>query len=72
MQTALTYGELSALMIVRRNFGRNWKSALRECWMTGNYPLSLQGVDWRLQRIRNEHGPSWLTRFRFPVDAQTV
>lgn len=54
-----------------RNFaaanGRKWKSALRFCWETGRYK-DFNGTDDypALQRVRNQFGPSWLVRFRFP------
>jgi hypothetical protein len=53
--------------------GRNWKSALREAWMTGNY----EGIEpygntaAYLQQIRNTFGPSWLAKFRLDVDRKT-
>lgn len=37
--------------------GRNWKSVLREAWMTGVYPHSTPKVDIpSLQRLRNSIG----------------
>lgn len=44
--------------------GRNWKSALRQCWMTGIYPADCNAP--ALQQIRNTFGPSWLVKFKLP------
>jgi hypothetical protein len=42
--------------------GRNWKSKLRDKWMTGRY--SAQDDSVCLQQIRNYFGPSWLFNFK--------
>lgn len=42
--------------------GRNWKSALREAWMSGNYDGFAQAG--YLQQIRNTFGPAWLVSYR--------
>lgn len=44
--------------------GRNWKSVLRECWMTVQYPRDCDSAS--LQQIRNSFGPTWLVNFRLP------
>jgi hypothetical protein len=41
--------------------GRTWKSALREAWMTGDYGAFEKSN--LLQQLRNQFGPTWLTRF---------
>lgn len=45
-----------------------WKHALRDLWETGRYNDKMlnQHDIALLQQVRNEHGPSWLERFRFP------
>lgn len=43
-----------------------WRAALRLAWETGNYGGSEH--DSTLQRIRNRLGPSWLEKYRLPVD----
>ena len=53
--------------------GRNWKSALREAWMTGDY----KGIEpygntaAYLQQVRNTFGTSWLVNFRLDKDQAT-
>ena len=44
--------------------GRYWKRKLWEGWMTGTGPWG------PLQQVRNELGPTWLTRFRFPKEVR--
>lgn len=53
--------QLNALRQWASQHGRNWKSALRQAWMTGDY----DGFDNAnlLQQVRNTFGPSWLNRF---------
>ena len=43
-----------------------WRAALRLAWETGNDGGSEH--DSTLQRIRNRLGPSWLEKYRLPVD----
>lgn len=60
--------QIEALQSWKRVHGRNWKSALREAWMSGDY----NGIDPHgntaayLQQVRNTFGPSWLTRLTLP------
>jgi hypothetical protein len=68
MQKTLTSAQFQALYGFAASRGRCWKSALRQAWETGNYLAFEQSND--LQTIRNEFGPSWLIRFRFPVEVQ--
>jgi hypothetical protein len=65
--------QIEALKEFAEAHGRNWKSALREAWMTGNY----EGIEpygktaAYLQQVRNTFGPSWLVRFRLDEDPKT-
>lgn len=54
---------IEVLREVKAYAGRNYKSAIRQAWMDGNYDREGLGK-WagRLQQIRNEFGPSWLVR----------
>jgi hypothetical protein len=54
--------QLEALKAWAALYGRNWKSSLRDAWMTGDYGSFEQSN--YLQQIRNTFGPSWLIRFR--------
>lgn len=56
---------IDVLRLVKQRLGRNYKAAIREAWMTGNYDRERLG-QWssELQRIRNIFGPSWLVRAR--------
>jgi hypothetical protein len=56
---------LDTLRAVKSALGRNYKSAIRQAWMTGDYRGQLL-QDWssQLQQIRNSFGPSWLVRAR--------
>jgi hypothetical protein len=62
----LTIDEQAALRAWANEEGRTWKAALRLAWETGNYGGSDHDAD--LQRIRNRLGPSWLAKYRLPVD----
>lgn len=61
----LTDAQYKALEAVYEHYGRLWKSRLRQSWETGKYTYFLQEYQSELQQIRNDFGPSWLTRFRF-------
>lgn len=59
-----TLEQVAALQAYAKAHGRCWKSQLREAWMTGIYG---SGDDSQhLQQVRNNLGPSWLTRYRLP------
>ena len=61
-QSKPTAEQLNALAIWAEENGRNWKSALRQAWMTGDYgTFDRSNI---LQGIRNQFGPSWLVSFR--------
>lgn len=59
--------QLEALRTFAAANGRNWKSNLRQAWMTGIYD-EYAGTGRRdlLQQVRNAFGPTWLVRFRLP------
>ncbi len=53
--------QVEALKAWAAIYGRNWKSALRDAWMNGNYNGFADSH--LLQQVRNNFGPSWLVRF---------
>ena len=56
---------VAVLTEVKSELGRNYKSAIREAWMTGDYGAQcLEKWAGQLQRIRNTFGPSWLVNAR--------
>lgn len=57
--------QMEALRLFAAANGRNWKSELNSLWMNGAYNYAvLGGADSScLQQVRNEFGPSWLSRF---------
>jgi hypothetical protein len=55
----LTKEQFEALKAYAGEHGRRWKSDLRDEWMTATAP-------WPLMQVRNQFGPTWLVRFRFP------
>ena len=56
--------QMEALKAWATLYGRNWKSSLRDAWMTGDYGSFEQSN--YLQQLRNTFGPSWLVSFRLP------
>lgn len=54
--------QLAALNKWAAQYGRNWKSKLRDAWFCGDY----QGFEASnyLQQLRNTLGPSWLISFK--------
>jgi hypothetical protein len=68
MKNALTSEQLKALAQFASANGRNWKSELNRLWMNGAYSYAVLGgaEAGYLQQVRNQFGPSWLARFRFP------
>ncbi len=60
----LTDEQMDALQQWAHRYGRNWKTHLRDAWMTGNYG-GFEASNY-LQQVRNNLGPSWLVRFRLP------
>lgn len=55
----LTTVQLECLQDFARANGRQWKAALRDCWMRSTASPTLH-------QLRNTHGPSWLATFRLP------
>lgn len=55
--------QIEALHQWKREFGRNWKDALRRAWFDGDY-MGFTGESAYLQQVRNTFGPSWLIRLR--------
>jgi hypothetical protein len=44
--------------------GRDWKARLRHAWETGDYTGFNPDHVHLLQQIRNQFGPTWLTKVR--------
>ncbi|ANN80862.1 hypothetical protein [Bordetella flabilis] len=63
---ALTPLQEEALATFRDKNGRNWKSALRDCWERARYPGMTEEHSAALQRVRNTLGPEWLMKYRVP------
>jgi hypothetical protein len=63
MKTEITQTELAALKMYATAYGRCWKDKLRTEWMNAS-------AEPTLHRLRNTHGPIWLTGFRFPKETQ--
>ena len=66
--------QIQALKTYAQVLGHNWKAALRQAWMTGDYEGIERYGDTAayLQQLRNTFGPSWLVRFVITPDAWTV
>ncbi|TKA94382.1 hypothetical protein FAZ78_22615 [Cereibacter changlensis] len=54
---ALTPDQITALADYARQHGRSWKKHLAQEWQAASAPADLH-------RLRNTHGPAWLTTFR--------
>jgi len=63
MNLKLTVEQHCALQVWAKYHGRNWKSPLRESWITGDYGI-FDDISGHLQQLRNTYGPSWLVGFR--------
>jgi hypothetical protein len=59
----LTLAQLTALRTFAAAHGRNWKTPLRDAWMSGIYPDD-DADNASLQQVRNQLGPTWLVKFR--------
>jgi hypothetical protein len=66
MEYVMTEAEaIIVLRDIKEKFGRNYKSAIRRAWMSGNYDLELDGIRaHELHQIRNAFGPTWLDKVR--------
>ena len=64
--TDLTENQREALSRFAKKHGRQWKSKLHECWMSGRYPYDIVNTNDSayLQQVRNQFGPSWLVKYR--------
>jgi len=62
--------QVQALREFAAAHGRNWKSVLRQSWMTGDYSNAPNDTAVYLQQVRNNFGPTWLVRFRLVLAAQ--
>lgn len=58
----LTVHHVTALMRWKATQGRQWKSALRDCWQTGKYGALPPDDVALLQQVRNIIGPPGLSR----------
>ena len=62
----VTFEQRAALAFFAREYGRTWKSALREHWSSGKL-FEAHGrpeLGAVLYELRNTHGPSWLEKFK--------
>jgi hypothetical protein len=60
---SLNWAQAQAIFQFAQHEGRNWKSALNQAWMSGNYPYHVKDGG-ALQQIRNGFGPRWLASFK--------
>jgi len=58
----LALAQLQALVAFAAKHGRNWKTPLRDAWMSGIYP-DADADNASLQQVRNQFGPTWLVKF---------
>jgi hypothetical protein len=54
--------QITALRAYAARNGRSWKRKLLDAWMTGRDEREPEAS--YLRQVRNQFGPSWLTRFR--------
>lgn len=72
-RSPLSESEKEAIEAFRASKGRMWKTALGACWERSHYPGMTVDHAAALQRLRNTHGPEWLSKFRVaPVDTEVV
>lgn len=55
----ITDAQVVALVTYANANGRTWKAKLNDDWVNGR-------ADSELQQVRNQFGPTWLTRFKLP------
>lgn len=58
----LTLEQLERLLEFKAEHGRYWKDTLRHMWMNGQDANQRDGS--LLRQIRNNFGPTWLTKFK--------
>jgi hypothetical protein len=71
-KVTLTQPEKDLLNDFSKQFGRNWKSKLREMWSTSNYDeLTFKYADDQniLHSLRNRLGPHWLRSYPLQATA---
>jgi hypothetical protein len=62
--------QLQALQAFAKRHGFTWKHKLSTYWITGQDANEPDGG--LLRQVRNEFGPSWLTRFSLPKEAPAI
>ena len=70
MKATPTTEQMEALKRFAEVHGRTWKSQLNDMWMIAAYSGNPDAH--LLQQVRNQFGPSWLVRFRFPKVEQII
>ena len=60
-----TAEQLARLQSFAAEHGRNWKSELLGMWLNGRDANQHDGH--LLRQVRNQLGPSWLSRFTLPA-----
>lgn len=58
--------QMQAVRTWAEQYGRRWKAALRDAWMTGNYD-GFEDAN-HLQQLRNQFGPAWLVATKLQDD----
>lgn len=58
----LTLEQLERLLEFKAEHGRYWKDTLRRMWMNGQDAKQRDGG--LLRQIRNNFGPTWLTKLK--------
>lgn len=66
----ITPNQLTELRAYAADIGRGWKANLeKESWWRGLPARGRRRKEYpSLYGLRNSHGPSWLTSFRFPKE----
>jgi hypothetical protein len=59
--------QLDALKRWAKKHGKDWKKKLQVAWMNSNYGYDFEGSGY-LQQVRNQGGPSWLSKFDLKED----
>ena len=63
MRKGLTTEQAQAIQHFAAEWGRRWKSELRDAWAASD----VRSIGTVLYGLRNTHGPAWLAAFRFDV-----
>ena len=68
MNAKLTPAQLKALDTYAFLHGRTWKWKLNAWWQGGYVRTGVRdGDESELYRLRNTHGSTWLSKFKFPL-----